>query len=900
MTGDHLVWRSQGSDERGFVPASELRAGDKLQWHRQESFGDGEIDLVEVAEAALVGGSNRMAPSGETRPNGSLTLETITVNEDEHAWVSEALDRVFPMLHRNERTQVSPDERLETRRIRLFGKRARAVRREVGAARARCGHGGTGAVLHRAAPRRRGLPAEHLPGRGLRAGERDVRLVAFDSLSEKLVRGVQQLLSRFGVFSRISFKQDPRFKGKGSWHLAIGNVGDQVLFEAEIGFVDARKADKLDAAIDRHGMVTRDTKRLEIDRIESLGEMQVYDIQTESGEYLSANLRVHNCFILAVDDHMSSILNWYVEEGTIFKGGSGSGINLSKIRSSKEGLAGGGTASGPVSFMRGADASAGTIKSGGKTRRAAKMVILNVDHPDVRDFIWCKAVEERKARVLRDAGFDMDLDGKDSHSTQYQNANNSVRVTDEFMRAFEQDQDWKLKAVLSGDTVETTRARDLMRDIAQAAWQCADPGMQYDTTINEWHTCPATGRINGSNPCSEYMHLDNSACNLASLNLMKFVDDEGTFDVADFKHAVEIVFTAQEILVGESSYPTEKISENARAFRQLGLGYANLGALLMARGLAYDSDAGRAWAGAITALMTGQGYRTSARVAEAMGTFEGYEPNADAMLRVMRKHREAADEIDAELVPEGLLSAAKHSWDEAISLGEQHGYRNAQATVLAPTGTIGLMMDCDTTGIEPELALVKTKKLVGGGTMQFVNRTVPRALDRLGYDPAQVDDIVAYIAEHNSVTDAPHLKPEHRSVFDTAMGDAPIHYMGHVRMMAAAQPFISGAISKTVNMPEHVTVEEVEQLFVESWKLGLKAVAIYRDNCKVAQPMSADKKKTAAVPEGASRARRRSRGRPRSACRGRGRPSPRPSGSATPRATSRRGPTPTTDSARSS
>jgi len=551
------------------------------------------------------------------------------------------------------------------------------------------------------------------------------------------------------------------------------------------------------------------------------------------------------CFILAVEDHMSSILNWYVEEGTIFKGGSGSGINLSRIRSSKEALAGGGTASGPVSFMRGADASAGTIKSGGKTRRAAKMVILNVDHPDVRDFIWCKAVEERKARVLRDAGFDMDLDGKDSHSTQYQNANNSVRVTDEFMRAFEQDQDWKLKAITSGETVETTRARDLMRDVAQAAWECADPGMQYDTTINEWHTCPATGRINGSNPCSEYMHLDNSACNLASLNLMKFIDDGGNFDVADFKHAVEIVFTAQEILVGESSYPTEQIGINARAFRQLGLGYANLGALLMARGLPYDSDAGRAWAGAITALMTGHGYRTSALVAEAMGPFEGYRPNADAMLRVMRKHRQAADDIDGELVPEALLTAAKQSWDEAISLGQKHGYRNAQASVLAPTGTIGLMMDCDTTGIEPELALVKTKKLVGGGTMQFVNRTVPRALERLGYDAAQVEDVVGYIAEHNSVTEAPHLRPEHRSVFDTAMGDATIHYMGHVRMMAAAQPFISGAISKTVNMPEHVTVEEVEQLFVESWKLGLKAVAIYRDNCKVAQPLSADKKKTA-------------------------------------------------------
>jgi ribonucleoside-diphosphate reductase alpha chain len=555
------------------------------------------------------------------------------------------------------------------------------------------------------------------------------------------------------------------------------------------------------------------------------------------------------CFILSVDDHMSSILNWYVEEGTIFKGGSGSGINLSKIRSSKEPLAGGGTASGPVSFMRGADASAGTIKSGGKTRRAAKMVILNVDHPDIEDFIWCKANEEQKARALRDAGFDMDLDGKDSYSVQYQNANNSVRVTDEFMRAYEQDQDWRLKAVTTDETVSTVRARQLMRQIADAAWQCADPGMQYDTTINEWHTCPASGRINGSNPCSEYMHLDDSACNLASLNLLSFLGDDGSFDVAGFKRAVEIVFTAQEIVVGESDYPTEKIGENARAYRQLGLGYANLGALLMARGLAYDSDAGRAWAGAITAIMTGQAYRTSARIAEVMGPFKGYEPNADAMIRVMKKHRAAVDEVDGELVPEGMLSAAKQSWDEAVALGEMHGYRNAQASVLAPTGTIGLMMDCDTTGIEPELALVKTKKLVGGGTMQFVNQTVPRALDKLGYDAEQVDDIIGFIAEHNSVVDAPHLQAEHYSVFDTAMGAQPIHYMGHVRMMAAAQPFISGAISKTVNMPEEASIEEVEQLFVESWKLGLKAVAIYRDNCKVAQPLSADKKRGAGAQE---------------------------------------------------
>jgi len=570
--------------------------------------------------------------------------------------------------------------------------------------------------------------------------------------------------------------------------------------------------------------------------------MDVYDIQTESGEYLSGGLRVHNCFILAVDDEMSSILNWYVEEGTIFKGGSGSGINLSRLRSSKEQLAGGGTASGPVSFMRGADASAGTIKSGGKTRRAAKMVVLNVDHPDVCDFIWCKAVEERKARALEAAGFDMDLDGKDSYSIQYQNANNSVRVTDEFMQAYQEDRDWKLKAVTTGEALETVRARDLMKDVAQAAWECADPGMQYDTTINEWHTCPATGRINASNPCSEYMHLDNSACNLASLNLLKFLDEDGNFDIPAFRHAVEVVFTAQEIVVGNSDYPTEKIERNARAFRQLGLGYANLGALLMARGLPYDSDGGRAWAGAITALMTGHAYATSARVAEHTGPFAGYAPNRDAMLRVMRKHRAAADEIDPELVPEGLLTAGKSAWDEAVALGNQHGYRNAQASVLAPTGTIGLMMDCDTTGIEPDLALVKTKKLVGGGTMRIVNQTVPRALRRLGYTDEQGTDIVEYISEHNSVAGAPHLREEHYPVFDTSMGEQAINYMGHVRMMAAVQPFISGAISKTVNMPEEATVEEVEQLFVEGWKLGLKAVAIYRNNCKVAQPLAAEKK----------------------------------------------------------
>jgi ribonucleoside-diphosphate reductase alpha chain len=556
------------------------------------------------------------------------------------------------------------------------------------------------------------------------------------------------------------------------------------------------------------------------------------------------------CFILAVEDTMDGILNWYREEGVIFKGGSGSGINLSRIRSSREHLAGGGTASGPVSFMRGADASAGTIKSGGKTRRAAKMVILNIDHPDVEEFIWCKAREERKARALRDAGFDMDLDGIDSHSIQYQNANNSVRITDEFMRAVEEDQDWDLKAVNSGEPLRSVRARDLMRQISEAAWECADPGMQYDTTINRWHTAPQTGRINASNPCSEYMHLDNSACNLASINLLRYLDDDGSFDVEAFEHTVEVVFTAQEILVGNADYPTERIAENSRQFRQLGLGYANLGALLMAQGLPYDSEGGRAWAGAITSLMTGHAYATSARTAGRMGPFAGYADNRDAMLNVLRMHRAETAKINEDLVPPELLSAAQQAWDEAVEVGEAYGVRNSQATVLAPTGTIGLMMDCDTTGIEPDLALTKAKKLVGGGTMLIVNQTVPRALTKLGYSDDELAAIAQHIEEHKTIVGAPALQDEHLPVFACSMGDNTIHYMGHIKMMAAAQPFISGAISKTANVPEETTVEQIEQLYVDAWKLGLKAVALYRDNCKVAQPLATQKKAAAGEASG--------------------------------------------------
>ncbi|HVW82144.1 MAG TPA: vitamin B12-dependent ribonucleotide reductase [Mycobacteriales bacterium] len=560
----------------------------------------------------------------------------------------------------------------------------------------------------------------------------------------------------------------------------------------------------------------------------------------------SAPQQVSACFILAVDDTMDSILNWYREEGLIFKGGSGAGLNLSRIRSSKELLSSGGTASGPVSFMRGADASAGTIKSGGATRRAAKMVILDVDHPDIEEFIETKAREENKIRALRDAGYDMDLGGKDIVSVQYQNANNSVRVNDEFMRAVEEGREFGLRARQTGEVIETVDAKSLFASIAQAAWECADPGIQYDDTINDWHTTPETGRITASNPCSEYMHLDNSSCNLASLNLMKFLTDDDTFDAVTFARAVEFIITAMDISICFADFPTQAIGDTTRAYRQLGIGYANLGALLMATGHAYDSDGGRSLAAAITSLMTGTAYRRSAEIAGVVGPYDGYARNAEPHKRVMRKHAAANDAVrpvDADAAR--VLHVATKAWQDCLAIGEKYGWRNAQASVLAPTGTIGLMMDCDTTGIEPDLALVKFKKLVGGGSMQIVNQTVPRALVKLGYQPEQIEAIVEHISEHGNVIDAPGLRPEHYEVFDCAMGERAISAMGHVRMMAATQPFISGAISKTVNMPESATVEEVADIYYQGWKLGLKALAIYRDNCKVGQPLSDAKGKKA-------------------------------------------------------
>ncbi len=561
------------------------------------------------------------------------------------------------------------------------------------------------------------------------------------------------------------------------------------------------------------------------------------------------------CFILAVEDTMDSILDWYRKEGVIFKGGSGSGVNLSKIRSSKEQLAGGGTASGPVSFMKAADASAGVIKSGGKTRRAAKMVVLDVDHPDIEEFVKCKVEEEKKAWALIEAGYDSSLDGPAYGSVFFQNANNSVRVTDEFMRAVQEDREWQTKYVKNGQPCDTYKARDLMRMIAESTYFCGDPGMQYDTTINDWHTCSNTARINASNPCSEYMHLDNSACNLASLNLLKYLREDGVFDTEAFRRAVDIVILAQDILIDNSSYPTAEIAANAHAFRELGLGYANLGALLMSLGLPYDSDGGRAYAAAVTALMSGEGYLQSSRVAAATGVFDGYEVNRQPMLRVLNKHRSQAYKISPAHVPLDLLAAARDAWDQTCAEAEKHGVKNSQISVLAPTGTIAFMMDCDTTGVEPDIALIKYKKLVGGGLLKIVNNTVPRALRRLGYDVKQIQEIVEYIEEHETIEGAPHLKDDDLAVFDCAFkpvnGSRTIQYMGHVKMMGAVQPFISGAISKTINMPTDATVDDITHAYTESWKLGLKAVAIYRDGSKRTQPLNtakdADEKKASPV-----------------------------------------------------
>jgi ribonucleoside-diphosphate reductase alpha chain len=847
VTSDHLVWRSSAQSAGRFVPAGSLKPGDKLEWHRRDSHGEDEISRYDIAESALAGWLQSDGFVGQYQgTNRSLTIEAMTVTDGELAWVTEALSLLFPGVHRHERQVSTQDDRLDCRRTRLYGE----VLRDFVDRWDLLTRGTEMTVPRRLFTAPLPVVAAYLrsvfQAEGFVSARESSTVVEVDMISEQLIRGMQQLLLRFGIYSRVGFKADARADRHGCWTLRIQSAGDRRIFADVIGFVDPVKATKLERSFDLPGLPARETKRLEVDRIEDLGLMEVYDIQTESGEYLSGNLRVHNCFILSVDDTMDAILDWYREEGLIFKGGSGAGVNLSKIRSSKELLSSGGTASGPVSFMRGADASAGTIKSGGATRRAAKMVVLDVDHPDIAEFIATKAREEEKVRALRDAGFDMDLGGKDIVSVQYQNANNSVRVSDEFMHAVEEGKEFDLLARRTGEVVERVDARNLLRSMAQAAWDCADPGIQYDGTINDWHTNPESGRITASNPCSEYLSLDNSSCNLASINLLKFLREDDTFDAERFAKMTELIITAMDISICFADFPTTKIGTVTRAYRQLGIGYANLGALLMATGHAYDSEGGRAIAAAITSLMTGTAYKTSAELAGAVGPYDGYARNAKPHQRVIRKHADASDRIRTiGAMDREIQDLAAQTWQQCIKVGETNGYRNAQSSLLAPTGTIGLMMDCDTTGIEPDLALVKFKKLVGGGSMQIVNQTVPRALKNLGYPHEQVEAITEFIAEHGHVVNAPGLRPEHYDVFDCAMGERSISPMGHVRMMAAVQSHLSGAISKTVNMPESATVEDIEKIYFEGWKLGLKALAIYRDNCKVGQPLSASKNKPA-------------------------------------------------------
>jgi ribonucleoside-diphosphate reductase alpha chain len=873
-TPDHVVKAlAEGGRTPRWVRVDQLKLGMRMHLHPHRarveapalvpagdgaSFADGipqsEVDSVEVSEAALAGWLQADGFVGQYRhgSNRSLTIEFQVASDDEYEWVTSHLDGVFPDVHRKVREADTKEVRV--RRIRLYGEvlrefverwglLARGVDIRVPSRLWTASHDEISSYLQSV------FQADGYVSIRRFDGYENAR-VALAVIGERWTEDLQLLLMVIGIYSRRLRKHDPRPNRHDLYELVIGIGSERGRFAELVGFPSREKSNKLLRSLTlRNWKQCSDVRAERIVAIEPLGVDEVYDIQTESGEFLTNNVAVHNCFILSVEDNMESILEWNTKEGMIFRGGSGSGINLSKIRGSMEPLAKGGTASGPVSFMRGADSWAGTIKSGGKTRRAAKMVVLDVDHPDIRDFIGCKAKEEEKAAALRDAGFDMSIDGEGFFSIQYQNANNSVRVTDEFMRAVENDEDWHLIARTTGEPIgDPIPARQLMREIAEAAWRCADPGVQYDTTINQWHTCPESGRINASNPCAEYMHVDDSACNLASLNLMKFRRTDGAFDVETFEHAVDIMLLAQEIVVSPSSYPTEEIGRNARAFRQLGLGYANLGAYLMADGIPYDSDAGRGTAAAITALMTGRGYLQSARIAAAMGPYERYAENRDAHNAVMRMHRDASHAIpDSACSDTQLLASARSTWAEAVAEGEKRGYRNAQATVLAPTGTISFLMDCDTTGVEPDFSLVKFKELVGGGQMTIVNRTVPLALQTLGYSDEQIEQIVAYINEHGTIVGAPDLAEEHLPVFDVAVGERAISHTGHLKMMGAVQPFISGAISKTVNLPESATVEDIADAYVQAWHLGIKALAIYRDGSKTAQALRTDAQKAAPV-----------------------------------------------------
>jgi ribonucleoside-diphosphate reductase alpha chain len=872
VTSDHLIWKATDGEGRGaFVPAGTLGIGDMLSWHRQEMLGDAEHLTSKMHEAALAGWmqSDGFVGQYSKGTNRSLTMEAMTINQEELDWVQIALDGVFGNAHRHERLVETQDPSMDCRRTRLYGEHMRPFISQYGLMDRKLDMVVPEEMFTAPLPVVANYIRSVFQAEGFVSARSTSTLVAITMISEKLIRGIQALLLRFGIFSRVLFKKEPRPNRYDTYSLNINNEGDRKLFEEKIGFISQEKRDKLSCSFAKPGLQANATKRLSIASIESLGMMNVYDIQTRSGEYLSGNIRVHNCFILSVDDTMDSILNWYREEGMIFKGGSGAGVNISRLRSSRELLRqSGGRASGPVSFMRGADASAGAIKSGGATRRAAKMVLLDVDHPDIEEFVETKSREEHKIRALRDAGFDMDLDGQDIASVQFQNANNSVRVSDKFMKAVEQGGSFDLIARVDKHVVDTIDARALWRKIAIATWECADPGVQYDDTINLWHTNPETGRINASNPCAEYHSLDNSSCNLASLNLMKFRKNDGSFDHETFTKATEIIITAMEISISFADFPTPGIAKTTHDYRQLGIGYANLGALLMSNGTAYDSAQGRALAGSITSLMTAVSYRRSAEIAGIVGAYAGYKKNATAHKKVMGMHRNMASQLLEAISPETgeltfishdivgksspasiIAKAALDEWDAGISVGNEYGWRNSQASVLAPTGTISFMMDCDTTGVEPDFALVKFKKLVGGGSMKIINSQVDPALRSLGYQNETIEAIEAFIAEHGHIINAPGLKTEHYSVFDCAIGDRAISPNGHIRMMAAVQPFISGAISKTVNLPETATVEDIENVYYEGWVLGLKAIAVYRDNCKVGQPLSDGRAKAKVVAE---------------------------------------------------
>ncbi|HUY97772.1 MAG TPA: vitamin B12-dependent ribonucleotide reductase [Verrucomicrobiae bacterium] len=882
-TPDHMVLavRDRGTAP-AWIPVADLRPGMRLRLHPHRarvaapalvgvSSGGHGRDIVrwldtageaadsdnrQVSAAAVAGWlqADGVADLCERATDRLLAIDLHVADANEFDWVSRHLDTVLPGVHRSVRAARSSRPagtvdgsdlwiRLEGEGLREFVEGWDVPR--PGSA-IRVPHRLWTAPLDQVVAYLRSVFQAH---RVIEPGPDCSPEVAINLTlgvgGEAWAEDLQILLASIGIYSRRPNPVDRRSPQHGL-RIAIG--AERARFAELIGFIsDGRQRRLLGSLRLQRATACPDLREEVVTAIDDCGHQPVFDIQTESGTYLSNHVLVHNCFINSVDDTMTSILTLARTEGMLFKYGSGTGSNLSSIRSSEEKLAGGGTASGPVSFMKGFDAFAGVIKSGGTTRRAAKMVILNADHPDIVEFINCKVSEERKAWALIEAGYDGSFTGEAYGSVFFQNSNNSVRVTDDFMRAVLEDREWHTHAVTDPSRImHTYQARDLMRQISEAAWACGDPGMQFDTTINEWHTSPNSGRINASNPCSEYMYLDDSACNLASLNLMKFYGSDGEFDVEAYRHTIRIMITAMEVLVGYASYPTEMIAENSRRFRPLGLGYANLGALLMARGAPYDSPQGRDYAASVTAILCGEAYAQSARIAKEVGPFEGFAVNRQPMLRVMEKHRAAAYRIPADHLPPNLLGAARTTWDDAHELGAVHGYRNGQATVLAPTGTIGFLMDCDTTGVEPDIALVKYKKLVGGGLLKMVNNTVPLALRRLGYGEQAISDIVAHIDAHDTIEGAPHLRADDLAVFDCAFqpanGSRSIAWQGHVRMMAATQPFLSGAISKTVNLPQDATPDDIEHAYIDAWRMGLKAVAIYRDGSKRSQPLSTSRR----------------------------------------------------------